>query len=63
MEPRSSFEALQEQMERTIHQVQELEEAARMFEQARAYEEATVESNDGPRVTPLAERRLREIGQ
>jgi tetratricopeptide (TPR) repeat protein len=41
----------------------ELDEAERMFNQAMKYEEATLESNDGARVAPLAERRLREIGR
>jgi hypothetical protein len=41
----------------------ELDEAARMFNQAMKYEEATLESNDGPRVVPLAKMRLREIGR
>ncbi len=41
----------------------ELEEATRMFNQAMKYEEATLESNDGPRVAPLAARRLREIAR
>jgi tetratricopeptide (TPR) repeat protein len=43
--------------------LEEFEEAARMFQQALSHPEATLESNDGPRVAPLAERRLREIGQ
>jgi hypothetical protein len=43
--------------------LEELGEAARMFNQALAFEEATLESDDGPRVAPLAKRRLREIGQ
>jgi tetratricopeptide (TPR) repeat protein len=38
-------------------------EAARMFQQAASYTEATLQSNDGPRVAPLAERRLRELGR
>jgi hypothetical protein len=38
-------------------------EAARMFEQAMSFEEATLESNDGPHVAPMAQRRLRSIGQ
>ncbi|MGH9324791.1 MAG: PEGA domain-containing protein [Vicinamibacteria bacterium] len=38
-------------------------EAARIFQQALAFEGATVHSNDGPRVTPLAQRRLREAGR
>jgi tetratricopeptide (TPR) repeat protein len=43
--------------------LEELSEAARMFNQAMMYEEATLESDDGPLVAPLARRRLREIGQ
>jgi hypothetical protein len=43
--------------------LEELSEAARMFNQAMKYEEATLESDDGPLVAPLARRRLREIGQ
>jgi tetratricopeptide (TPR) repeat protein len=38
-------------------------EAARLFQQALAYEGATIFSNDGPRVAPLAKRRLRELGR
>jgi tetratricopeptide (TPR) repeat protein len=38
-------------------------EAARLFQQALAYEGATLFSNDGPRVAPLAKRRLRELGR
>ena len=38
-------------------------EAARMFGQALGFPDATLQSNDGPRVAPLAERRLRELGQ
>jgi hypothetical protein len=38
-------------------------EAARLFEQALAHEGATLQSNDGPRVAPLAQRRLRELGR
>lgn len=38
-------------------------EAARIFQQALGYGDATLQSNDGPRVPPLAERRLREIGR
>jgi tetratricopeptide (TPR) repeat protein len=37
-------------------------EAARIFQQALGYDGATLQSNDGPRVAPLAQRRLREIG-
>lgn len=37
-------------------------DAARMFEQALQYEGATLQSNDGPQITPLVQRRLREIG-
>jgi PDZ domain/PEGA domain len=36
-------------------------EAARIFQQALGYEGATLQSNDGPRVAPLAQRRLREV--
>lgn len=43
--------------------LEEMSEAARMFNQAMAFEEATLESDDGPRVAPLAKRRLREINQ
>ena len=38
-------------------------EAARLFRQALEFPDATLQSNDGPRVAPLAERRLRELGQ
>jgi len=38
-------------------------EAARLFQQALNFPDATLQSNDGPRVAPLAERRLRELGQ
>jgi hypothetical protein len=38
-------------------------EAARIFQQALAFEGATIQSNDGPRVVPLAQRRLRESGR
>ena len=38
-------------------------EAARIFQQALAFEGATIQSNDGPRVVPLAQRRLREAGR
>jgi PDZ domain/PEGA domain len=38
-------------------------EAARIFQQALAFEGATIQSNDGPRVVPLAQRRLRETGR
>ncbi len=38
-------------------------EAVRMFRETLQFPEATVQSNDGPRVTPLAERKLRELGQ
>jgi tetratricopeptide (TPR) repeat protein len=41
----------------------EPDEAARMFDQAMKYTEATLQSNDGPRVAPLAEMRLREMGR
>ncbi len=43
--------------------LEEFEEATRMFNQAMKFEEATLESNDGPRVAPLAARRLREIAR
>jgi tetratricopeptide (TPR) repeat protein len=38
-------------------------EAARIFQQALTFEGATIQSNDGPRVVPLAQRRLRESGR
>lgn len=38
-------------------------EAVRLFQQALAFPEATLQSNDGPKVAPLAQRRLRELGQ
>lgn len=38
-------------------------DAARWYREAIKYAEATLQSNDGPRVAPLAERRLRELGQ
>ena len=38
-------------------------DAARWYREALKYAEATLQSNDGPRVKPLAERRLRELGQ
>jgi hypothetical protein len=38
-------------------------EAGRLFQQALAFEGATIHSNDGPRVVPLAQRRLRETGR
>jgi tetratricopeptide (TPR) repeat protein len=38
-------------------------EAGRIFQQALGYEGATLQSNDGPRVAPLAQRRLREVGR
>jgi tetratricopeptide (TPR) repeat protein len=38
-------------------------DAARWYREALKYAEATLQSNDGPRVAGLAERRLREIGQ
>ncbi len=38
-------------------------EAARIFQQALAFDGATIQSNDGPRVVPLAQRRLREAGR
>ena len=37
-------------------------EAARLFEQALGFEGATLRSNDGPRLAPLVQRRLRELG-
>jgi tetratricopeptide (TPR) repeat protein len=43
--------------------LEEFSEAVRLFNQALGFEEATLESKDGPRVAPLAARRLREIGQ
>ncbi len=42
--------------------LEEKAEAARMFQEALQYPEATIQSNDGPRVAPLAERKLRELG-
>lgn len=44
-------------------QLGERDEAARLFEQALLSEGATLHSNDGPRVAPLAQRHLRELGQ
>ncbi|TDI36541.1 MAG: PEGA domain-containing protein [Acidobacteria bacterium] len=41
----------------------EREEAKRVFQQALAFPDATLQSNDGPRVLPLVQRRLRELGQ
>ncbi len=38
-------------------------EAVRLFEQALGFEGATLQSNDGPRLAPLVQRRLRELGQ
>jgi tetratricopeptide (TPR) repeat protein len=38
-------------------------EATRLFQQALGYEGATLQSNDGPRLAPLIQRRLRELGQ
>jgi len=38
-------------------------DAAQWYKEALKYAEATVQTNDGPRVQPLAERKLREIGQ
>ena len=38
-------------------------EAIRNFQQALEFPEATLQSNDGPKVVPLAQRRLRELGQ
>lgn len=38
-------------------------EAVRIFQQALEFPEATLQSNDGPRVMPLVQRRLRELGQ
>jgi tetratricopeptide (TPR) repeat protein len=43
--------------------LEERGEALRMFKEALAYPEATLQSNDGPRVAPLAERKIRELGQ
>ena len=43
--------------------LEEKAEAARMFREALQFPEATIQSNDGPRVTPLAEWKLRELGQ
>ena len=40
----------------------EEEEAVRNFERALTFPEATLRSNDGPRVIPLAQRKLRELG-
>ena len=37
-------------------------EAIRNFQQALEFPDATLQSNDGPRVVPLAQRRLRELG-
>ena len=41
----------------------ETADAARLFQQALDFPDATLQSNDGPRVAPLAQRRLRELGQ
>lgn len=38
-------------------------DAAHWYKEALKYAEATLQSNDGPHVAPLAERKLREIGQ
>ena len=38
-------------------------EAVRVFQQALEFPGATLQSNDGPRVLPLVQRRLRELGQ
>jgi tetratricopeptide (TPR) repeat protein len=38
-------------------------EAVRLFQQALDFPEATLQSNEGPKVAPLAQRRLRELGQ
>jgi len=38
-------------------------EAIRNFQQALGFPDATLQSNDGPKVAPLAQRRLRELGQ
>lgn len=43
--------------------LEERAEAVRAFQEALDHPEATLEANDGPRVAPLAERRLRELGQ
>jgi len=40
----------------------ERDEAALLFQQALEHPDATLRSNDGPRLAPLAERRLRELG-
>jgi tetratricopeptide (TPR) repeat protein len=37
-------------------------EAVRLYQEAAKHAEATLRSNDGPRVAPLAERKLRELG-
>ena len=47
----------------SYERLDEKAEAVRMFQQALQFPEATVQSNDGPRVMPLAERKLRELGQ
>jgi tetratricopeptide (TPR) repeat protein len=43
--------------------LEERAEAVRVFQEALSYPEATLQTNDGPRVGPLAERKLRELGQ
>ena len=43
--------------------LEERAEATRAFQGALNYPEATLQTNDGPRVGPLAERKLRELGQ
>ena len=47
----------------SYQKLEELAEAVRMFQEALNYPEATLNSNDGPPVVPLAERKLRELGQ
>ena len=46
----------------SYQKLEELAEAVRMFQEALNYPEATLNSNDGPPVVPLAERKLRELG-
>jgi tetratricopeptide (TPR) repeat protein len=43
--------------------LEERAEAVRVFQEALGYPEATLQTNDGPRVGPLAERKLRELAQ
>ena len=47
----------------SYERLEEKAEAVRMFREALQFPDATVGSNDGPRVAPLAERKLRELGQ